>query len=75
MAVMRLKVPRPKWNDITIAAITLGLDMAPDQPIETGEATDVEVTGSWQKLQQALNRAGNGIQLVGVFKLRPNGMR
>lgn len=72
---MRLKVPRPKWNDITISAITLGLDIAPDSPAEDGETTDVEVTGTWTKLQQCLNKAGNGIQLVGVFTRRPNGMR
>lgn len=75
MAVMRLKVPRHKWNDITVAAVTFGLDIAPDHPTEEEEVTDVEVTGSWEKLQQALNRAGNGIQLVAVFMRRPNGMR
>lgn len=75
MAVMRLNVPRHKWNDIQIAAVTLGLDIAPDHPGETEDITAVEVTGTWEKLQQALNRAGNGIRLVGVFERRPNGTR
>lgn len=72
MPVMILNVPRPKWNDVQMAAATHGLDIAPDRPAEEGP-TRVEITGSWEKLQQTLNKAGNGVRMVGVATRRPNG--
>lgn len=47
-----LDVPRPAWNDTVMAAVVFGLDMSPDSPEEVGPSK-VEMTGSWEKLQQA----------------------
>lgn len=56
MPVLTLEVPERSWNDVVMSAIVFGLDMWPDNHGNTGKPTVVELSGSWQKLQQAFNR-------------------
>jgi ribosome biogenesis protein Tsr3 len=56
MPVMVLEVPLPAWNQVVIQSVLFGLDMSPDKHSESGKPTVVEVTGSWEKLQQAYSK-------------------
>lgn len=47
------------------AVVDLGLDIEPDRPHQSGD-TEVTVSGSWEKLQCALNRTGKPVALVEV---------
>lgn len=57
---MVLRVERPQWNRVELAAATYGLDwsMSPEG--------DIEVSGSLQKLQQMLNACKSGPRLLAV---------
>jgi len=55
MAVLVLDVPIPAWNNVVFQAAMLGLDLVPDDHRETGN-TVVEITGTWEKLNQVLTR-------------------
>lgn len=69
MAVLILKVQRPQWNNVEMAAAIFGLDMAPDCPED--ETTAVEISGSVEKLQQVLTHIGRGPQLITVVDQLP----
>jgi hypothetical protein len=55
MPVMVLDVPIPAWNQVVLQSVLHGLDMSPDNHRSVG-STIVEVTGTWEKLQQVLTR-------------------
>jgi len=55
MAVMVLDVPVPAWNNVIFQSAMLGLDVTPDSHREKGN-TVVEITGTWEKLNQVFTR-------------------
>jgi len=55
MAVIVLDVPIPAWNNVVFQSAMLGLDISPDNHRERGN-TIVEITGTWEKLNQVLTR-------------------
>jgi ribosome biogenesis protein Tsr3 len=55
MAVMVLDVPTPEWNNVVFQSAMLGLDISPDDHREKGN-TVVEITGTWEKLNQVFAR-------------------
>jgi hypothetical protein len=75
MPAIVVDVPRTLWNEVVLQSIMHGLDMFPDRP--TGPTTVVEITGSWDKLNQVYSRAqrrGNGdsrISLITVAEKLP----
>lgn len=58
-----------------MAAVLYGLLASPEEPDRDGDVTLVELTGDIPKLQQAFNRAGNGVRLIAMFERKPNGER
>lgn len=54
MPVMVLDVPSLAWNEVVLQSTLYGLDMCPDSHREN-QRTVVEITGSWEKLNQVLN--------------------
>lgn len=54
MAVMVLDVPVPAWNETVLQCVLYGLDICPEDHREGN--TIVEITGTWEKLQQVLTR-------------------
>lgn len=71
MPVMVLDVPVRAWNEVVLQTVLHGLDMCPDIHREHG-STVVEVTGTWEKLNQVLariKRKGPEIpELLGVME-------
>jgi hypothetical protein len=55
MAVMVLDVPVAAWNQVVLQSTLYGLDMWPDDHRQAGN-TVVEITGTWEKLNQVLAR-------------------
>lgn len=55
MAVLVLDVPVAAWNNVVFQSAMLGLDLTPDSHRERGN-TIVEITGTWEKLNQVLTR-------------------
>jgi hypothetical protein len=55
MPVIVLDVPVPAWNEVVIQSVLYGLDMSPDSHRQEGN-TIVEITGTWEKLNQVLTR-------------------
>ena len=56
MPVMTLEVPEPSWNHVVMQTVLFGLDIWPMEHSTDGKPTVVQVTGSWQKLQQVYTR-------------------
>lgn len=75
MAVMVLDVPAPAWNEVVLQTTLFGLDICPESHREQGN-TVVEITGTWEKLQQVLTRIklkGPEIpELLGVMESKEN---
>jgi hypothetical protein len=55
MPVMVLDVPIPAWNQVVLQSTLYGLDLTPDDHRAEGN-TIVEITGTWEKLNQVLTR-------------------
>jgi hypothetical protein len=55
MPVIVLDVPIPAWNTVAFETAMLGLDLTPDYHREKGN-TVVEITGTWDKLNQVFTR-------------------
>lgn len=55
MPVAVLDVTIPAWNEVVIQSVLLGVDMTPDTHREQGN-TLVELTGTWEKLRQVVER-------------------
>jgi hypothetical protein len=62
MPVAVVSVPLPLWNHVVLQATLFGLEMFPDKP--TGENTVIELTGTWDKLNEVYNRSAT----KGVWK-------
>ena len=71
MPVMVLDVPSSAWNETVLQSVLYGLDMCPDTHRSEG-STVVEITGSWEKLNQVLNKVKRRTfvapQLLGVME-------
>jgi hypothetical protein len=55
MPVMVLDVPVECWNETVVQSVLYGLDFHPDYHQEKGN-TLVEITGTWEKLNNTLTR-------------------
>lgn len=71
---MVLDVPNPAWNQVVLQATLFGLDMCPETHSSKGN-TVVEITGTWEKLNEALARIKKKgpefPELLGVMESKP----
>jgi len=66
MPVVVLDVEIPAWNEVVLQSVLFGIDMTPDNHRDKGN-TVVELTGTWDKLNSAVNRIHKKQPMVPVL--------